>query len=114
MPSRVEVENNTIDNYIFIYMLVVVIVDVLWRRKDIGGGDVASDGQRRVSTVCRVRLVSRHEMSQGKHGTKRHNHHWSQSHSHTGQWSQSHWSRSSAQRDLSHGNLLNFHHKWPG
>ena len=80
MPSRVEVENNTIDNYIFIYMLVVVIVDVLWRRKDIGGGDVASDGQRRVSTVCRVRLVSRHEMSQGKHGTKRHNHHWSQSH----------------------------------
>ena len=106
MPSRVEVENNTIDNYIyiFIYMLVVVIVDVLWRRKDIGGGDVASDGQRRVSTVCRVRLVSRHEMSQGKHGTKRHNHHWSQSH----------WSRSSAQRDLSHGNLLNFHHNWPG
>ena len=82
MPSRVEVEqeHNTIDNYIFIYMLVVVIVDVLWIRKDIGGGDVASDGQRRVSTVCRVRLVSRHEMSQGKHGTKRHNHHWSQSH----------------------------------
>ena len=44
IPSRIEVEhNNTIDNYIFIYMLVVVIVDVLWRRKDIGGGDVASD-----------------------------------------------------------------------
>ena len=56
MPSRVKVEHNTIDNYsnyIFIYMLVVVIVDVLWRRKDIGGGDVPSDEPKEsVYSVC--------------------------------------------------------------
>ena len=56
MPSRVKVEHNTIDNYsnyIFIYMLVVVIVDVLCRRKDIGGGDVPSDEPKEsVYSVC--------------------------------------------------------------